>query len=230
MSSLQALQFVYNTVQIISYTPYHKQTPRITRSPSRSRVHRYWTTIVPVWRFDSAYIMDSNTKGRKHDNWVTALICVVSKMAPGSSVQQLRDACIFTVTEELLCVCINPVSCMMGNDNKTQLSCRCKQVYLSTWSFKSDAPDQDGAVRHPGLTLLWYPEGFCVSRHDLMHDSTELIQHLQALLLPHAGVVESWESWLKRGQEAVKTAWTSGRTVALRWCTFLPLWPRWGWV
>lgn len=104
------------------------------------------------------------------------------------------------VTEELLCVCINPVSCMMGNDNKTQLSCRCKQVHLSTWSLKSDAPEQDGAVRHPGLTLLWYPEGFCVSRHHLMHDSTELIQHLQALLLPHAGVVESWESWLKRRQ------------------------------
>lgn len=98
------------------------------------------------------------------------------------------------VTEELLCVWINPVSCMMGNDNKTQL-------YLSTWSFKSDAPEKDGAVRHPGLTLLWYPEGFCVSRHHLMHDSTELIQHLQALLLPHAGVVESWESWLKRRQD-----------------------------
>lgn len=60
-------------------------------------------------------------------------------------------------------------------------------------------PPEDAAVWHPGLTLLWYPEGFCVSRHHLMHDSTELIQHLQALLLPHAGVVESWESWLKGG-------------------------------
>lgn len=34
MSSLQALQFEYNTVQIINYTPYHKQTPRITRKSS----------------------------------------------------------------------------------------------------------------------------------------------------------------------------------------------------
>lgn len=48
------------------------------------------------------------------------------------------------------------------------------------------------------LTLLWYPEWFCVSWQNLMHDSPELIQHLQALLLPHTGVVETRESWLER--------------------------------
>lgn len=52
-----------------------------------------------------------------------------------------------------------------------------------------------------GLTLLWYPEWFCVSWQDLMHDSAELIQHLQALLLPHTGVVEPRESGLERQHE-----------------------------
>lgn len=108
------------------------------------------------------------------------------KAAPGSSDQQLRDACVFVVVE-LLCVCIDPVSCTMGNKQK-QLNAAAdarRSILLL---------DHRSAVCPTGLTLLWYPERFCVSRHDLMHDSTELIQHLQALLLPHAGVVESWES------------------------------------
>lgn len=66
--------------------------------------------------------------------------------------------------------------------------------------WESLTPGNPTAAPPTGLTLLWYPERFRVSGHDLMHDSTELIQHLQALLLPHAGVVESWESWLEPRQ------------------------------
>lgn len=52
------------------------------------------------------------------------------------------------------------------------------------------------AVFYMGLTLLRYPEWLGVSRQDLMHDSAELIQHLQALLLPHTGVIETRDSRL----------------------------------
>lgn len=41
-----------------------------------------------------------------------------------------------------------------------------------------------------------------------MHDSAELIQHLQALLLPHAGVVEAGESRLQRRQQQGSGGWT----------------------
>lgn len=118
------------------------------------------------------------------------------------------------VVEELLCVCIDPVSCMLGNNNNNKLS-------YTTDAGRCILLPEDAAVWLPRLTLLWYPEGFCVSRHHLMHDSTELIQHLQALLLPHAGVVESWESWLKGGadvRQPDRNA-TPGRTVASCVCS-----------
>lgn len=103
--------------------------------------------------------------------------------------------------------------------------------------------------RYQSLTLLWYPEWFSVSWQDLMHDSSELIQHLQALLLPHAGVVEAREPWLDRQNQDKRTEhynlfirWTNGHSdisclICIRvklsdWFLFSssPLRPQWGWV
>lgn len=49
-----------------------------------------------------------------------------------------------------------------------------------------------------------------------MHDSAELIQHLQALLLPHAGVVEAGESRLQRRHNNNNRGQGAGRAPRLR--------------
>lgn len=85
----------------------------------------------------------------------------------------------------------------------------------------SSVPDLIPDVWAASLTLLWYPERFWVSRHDLMHDSTELIQHLQALLLAHAGVVEAWESWLERRQEVRSQQHQAGQLGRWAFLTFV---------
>ena len=63
----------------------------------------------------------------------------------------------------------------------------------------SSALYHSGAVKM--LTLLWYPEWLSVPWQDLMHDPPELVEHLQALLLPHAGVVEAGQPWLEKATQ-----------------------------
>ena len=115
---------------------------------------------------------------------------------------------------ELLCVCINPVSCKTAN----------KQNQLNE-AADLDHDIKQSAVWPTSPTLLWYPERFRVSRHDLMHDSTELIQHLQALLLPHAGVIESRESRLE-GRQEVSSQQHQAEQPGCCVVHFLPLLPR----
>lgn len=47
------------------------------------------------------------------------------------------------------------------------------------------------------LTLLGDPESFSVSGQHLVHDSSELVEQLQALLFSHARVVEAGQPCLR---------------------------------
>lgn len=53
------------------------------------------------------------------------------------------------------------------------------------------------------LTLLGYPERLGVCGNDLVHDSSELVEQFQALLLSHAGVVEAWQACLRQGKRFI---------------------------
>lgn len=77
------------------------------------------------------------------------------------------------------------------------------------------------SILSKGLTLLWYPEWLRVSWQDLMHDPAELIEHLQALLLPHTGVVEARESWLEREHKVMQHCQETN--VASRGCQLVRL-------
>lgn len=48
------------------------------------------------------------------------------------------------------------------------------------------------------LTLLWYPKGLIVSRHHLVQNSSELIQHFQTLVFTYTRVIEPRQSSLKQ--------------------------------
>lgn len=58
------------------------------------------------------------------------------------------------------------------------------------------------------LTLLWYPEWLGVPGQHLVHDPPELVEDLQALVLPHAGVVEAGQPrlWKRQGEVELRSA------------------------
>lgn len=115
------------------------------------------------------------------------------------------------------------------------------RVYMSEWdeflicdwllryfAFKNDwrgvpkkVASECISILSKGLTLLWYPEWLRVSWQDLMHDPAELIEHLQALLLPHTGVVEARESWLEREHKVMQHCQETN--VASRGCQLVRL-------
>lgn len=60
------------------------------------------------------------------------------------------------------------------------------------------------------LTLLWYPESFVIGRHHLMQNTSKLIEHFQAFLLPDTRVIEPrqanlWEEEWPKARHKVET-------------------------